>query len=476
VKHSLALTLAFMGAGCHLADDDAADVAAAEAEEAEDAELLALEAAAACVPLDNRSVVETNASIVNDQHFSMERVFEQIRTTTPAGVTVPPSATAMFKQIYSSFNDCTSSATLDPRHFGMKCRTLEGQLGSLNPFTGISGELRFKPVALFNRFDLAPTTFATCGESRIVYWKNSGPPGRASLIVELRTPPVTLPDGTKSCRPIAEFWASLSTINDPTVRARELAKYYFQGLPGMPFPPVSAHGAGFNGAGQIRSDSRMHGGDEQWNLREFKWQQVCPAGTSICSARMVPVSTKNNPSQKLFSGVHPRSPDFQTWFIQSAVPTLAAAPTIHGLSLGNPDRWNTFESISEPMAGDLTLVTYKSVASTAFKNRITNKLNSLGSSLTANNILDRATTQTCGGCHMISDGQNLGGGKTWPITVSIGFNHINEQRELSPALTNKFLPRRKALLGAFLCSGTNALQTSEEMSATIGGTAPDAPN
>jgi hypothetical protein len=59
----------------------------------------------------------------------------------------------------------------------------------------------------------------------------------------------------------------------------------------------------------------------------------------------------------------------------------------------------------------------------------------------------------------LSNGKDLGGGLTWPS--SMGFVHVTEaQREtapdgtvrfqISPALTNVFLPRRKAVLEAFL--------------------------
>ena len=65
---------------------------------------------------------------------------------------------------------------------------------------------------------------------------------------------------------------------------------------------------------------------------------------------------------------------------------------------------------------------------------------------------------SCAGCHQLSNGKNLGGGVTWP--ASFGFAHVTEvNREssadglrfrISPALTNVFLPHRKAVLEAFL--------------------------
>jgi hypothetical protein len=101
------------------------------------------------------------------------------------------------------------------------------------------------------------------------------------------------------------------------------------------------------------------------------------------------------------------------------------------------------------------------------------------------NVLDRATTQTCAGCHLFSGGQALGGGKTWPS--SLGFVQIDEASNLSPALTGTFLPRRKAVLEKFIndrCTGVaagappNALPaaapSAEEL--TVGGSAVGAAN
>ena len=42
---------------------------------------------------------------------------------------------------------------------------------------------------------------------------------------------ITLVDGTRSCKPVAEFWASLSSISDPEQRAAKLEGFYFDGLP-----------------------------------------------------------------------------------------------------------------------------------------------------------------------------------------------------------------------------------------------------
>ena len=72
-----------------------------------------------------------------------------------------------------------------------------------------------KPLAVFNRFDLAPADFAHCGEYRIVYGKENPAfaPNRFLLIFEASVPNPDPDEGEAGCRPITEFWAGLSGIS-----------------------------------------------------------------------------------------------------------------------------------------------------------------------------------------------------------------------------------------------------------------------
>jgi hypothetical protein len=429
---------------------------------------------ATCVTTNQQSLIETDTTtIVTEANFGLHKVLDRIRLTTPtsatAPVSFPSSALPMFQEIYAAFNDCTSSATIDPNHYGLPCRT-ESILDNMNPFP-ITSAIHYRPVAVVNRFDLAPSDFSYCGESRIVFWKTPSVSGRAAIIVEMRTPAV-VQNGIKTCVPVAQFWANLSTITDPATRASKLVSFYFNGLPGMPFPPVSARGAGFGGAGQVRLNSFVE--DQQWNLREFKWQKVCTTsstGVVTCSAHFVEQTTKNNPSQLLFSGANSKAPAFQSWFVSNAVPRLAAATDVNALALGNANSFNTFESVSQPFPSDPTSVQYGSFASTALRGRIQTELTSLHSTLTVDQILARAETQTCGGCHEVSNGAALGGGLTWPF--SGGFVQVDEQGTLSQAMTTQFLPHRKSVLEGFLC---NPPAATADPSTTIDGVPAGAAN
>jgi hypothetical protein len=410
----------------------------------------------ACTAIDNRSLVETDPAIVNDARFSLGRVFEQIRATTPSGFEVP-TAPAMFTQLYRAFSGC--GAEQDQRGYGLKCRPAEAVLAEHDPFTDALEGLHFQPVAVLGRYDMANEKRGTCGESRIVYWKDRGPTtGKAGFIVELETPPVRGASGKLTCAPIAQFWASLSAEPEADVRAQRLESFLFDGLPGMAFAPASAQGAGWSGAGQLRSNNFVD--NVQWNMREVRWGGSCSAGAG-CRAGFVLVDTKNSPSEKLFAGTHPDSAAFAHWFLSKSVPRLAKATSANELSLGNPSEFNAYESISQPFADDPTSVLYRQAASVHLRGAIATKLAELRSSLTVDNILDRATAVTCAGCHRISRNADLGGGLVFPPPM--GFVHVGEGGELSAAMLDHFLPRRRQILQDAVCGRGEAPAEGETL-------------
>jgi hypothetical protein len=97
------------------------------------------------------------------------------------------------------------------------------------------------------------------------------------LIFEAVLPNPTPDLGLEGCRPVAEFWANLSTIDDPNVRATALADFYFTGLPG--FPPVVTieHYV----TGQIRTNMFI---EPLWQLREFKLVHRCSNPKRPCNS------------------------------------------------------------------------------------------------------------------------------------------------------------------------------------------------
>lgn len=89
------------------------------------------------------------------------------------------------------------------------------------------------------------------------------------------------------------------------------------------------------------------------------------------------------------------------------------------------------------------------------------RVDALGNPLTVDQLLNRATAMTCGGCHEPSsfgltqpnaigafrliDGTII---DSWPNTL--GFVHVDEQRNISPALRNVFIPARIEAFSAVL--------------------------
>jgi hypothetical protein len=116
-------------------------------------------------------------------------------------------------------------------------------------------------------------------------------------------------------------------------------------------------------------------------------------------------------------------------------------------------------------------VVYRSFTRGSFRTQIQAKITN--PNLTVDNILDRATTQTCGGCHQHSNGTpQLGDDVRWQ--PSLGFVHVDEFSNLSPALRLVFLPRRAAVMKSFLdgqCT-PGAAPVADDL--TIGGAALDA--
>jgi hypothetical protein len=425
-----------------------------------------------------RSLVVTEQPIL--ARFSFQRVMDQL--VAQSGV---PGLTslALFRQWWDTQNPVAEAVGPGPHcdseadylggpginSYPYQCRPAsqgqEGGEASSNPFADPPDDAGYIPIGLFNRFDLAPANGAHCGEHRIVYARRSGiptpvpPPSRSrNLIIFEATMPNPHPDqGLKGCDKIVKFWAGLSKTGDLEKRAKALENFYFDGVANLP-PVVSISHYGDNpeGLGQIRTNQFLQPGlAAPWNLREFKLQRTCAAGT--CTAMtVVPVTDKVNPFGGLFSAAttHPRKATFDDHFV-TQVASLASA-NLGGIDMTVPDIYNSGQSLATA-AGETNYVNAFAGPS-ALRDAIATALPN-GSTLTPDNIVARAQALSCAGCHQLSNNANLGGGVTWP--ASLVFVHVSEQNpvvgadgvtrfRLSPALLNAFLPARKALMEAFL--------------------------
>lgn len=425
-------------------------------------------------PIDAaRSLAVTDPVVL--AKFSFARVMDAIRVS--ANVSPAETSLGIYQRWMRTFDatsakgDC-NDPSIDPNDYGLVCpRLAEADFAKLDPFAE-SSESRFVPVALFNRFDLAPSNGSTCGEYRIVYAMSPVRtiPGRAFLIFEAALPNPRPDLGLAACAPVAQMWRGLSGDPDAASRAAKLEQFYFAGLDGFE-PVVSAthyglpFGSPSRAIGQVRTN--FFAFFQEWQLREFKLKRSCTS--TACTLAFSHVTVKNNPAEELFSGAHSKAGTFRSHFVGQV--RGLAGPTLTSISMRTGNGFNEFESVSQ--RND---VAYSLVANEPIRSAVATKLTSLKSSLTPNEIFDRATTQTCAGCHQVSNGAPLGGGLQWP--QSLGFVHVDEGGALSPALTEVFLPHRAAVLHSFVqqsCAGVTG-QDLPAPGTTLGGAAEGSPN
>lgn len=413
-----------------------------------------------------RSLLVTDTDVL--ARFPLLSVFNQLISL--ANVT-SPDALGLYQRWWDSQNKKIGGAFPDAIHcddeldangkpaingFPIQCPRNEGSLALTNPFVDplLNLNLAFmKPVAVVNRFDLTPTDGSHCGEYRIIYAKRSGellPLDRNLIILEFQLPNPNPSCGVAACLPVAEFWASLTSINDVNARADALESFYFDGLPG--FPPVIHPTHLSEGAGQIRTNQFMPGLNQQvWQLREFKLARACDGPAGACRLFVKPTTVKENPFGALFNVgfSDPRTASFQSSFLPQVA--RLAPQDVNGITMLTPTSFNAGQSNSQGTENEYAQHLSQGGANNAFQVAINGQLASLGrTDLTAANIAERATTQSCGGCHELSSGDQLGG-LSWPAHAAAGaFVHVNESSQLSVPLSQVFLPHREQVLLNYL--------------------------
>jgi len=351
--------------------------------------------------------------------------------------------------------------------FPYTCPRNEGQQVMFNPF-GPATPATYTAIALSNRFDLTtpPEKGGTdCGEYRIVFERNSGATdlkNRNLIIFEAVLPnPHPYPHSLKGCRPIQDFWEDLSRPGLPVAaRAKRLHEFYYHGLPNAGVRPVvlAKHygSATRNAEGQVRTNQFMSGTAPQiWMLRQF---HIVNRAEGM---KFMPVPVATNPPGSLFDETvsQPLGNGFRSDFL-SQVASLSN-PDIHLISMETASKYDDGESEEAPPPTPAPMDYATAFAnSPTFRAAIQGKIAS-GSTLTPDNIVARAQTQTCAGCHHISVNVNLGGGLTWPSTLPPTFTHEQlaepqmegsegPRYQISDALKNTFLPFRKHVIDTFL--------------------------
>ena len=346
--------------------------------------------------------------------------------------------------------------------FPIECPRSEGSEASVDPFEpGLP--TFYEPIALVNRMDLMPEDGANCGEFRIIFARHSGANQR--LVRNLVIFEAVLPNPNPSCEPggcraIAEFWARLSTVEDPMVRAARLRSFFLNGLPRDGVEPVIRLGHFSPGAGQIRTNQFLNnnGNSVSWQLREYKLVQFCTEKQANCSLQFMPVSVKTNPWGELFdeTPIDTQRKTFMRHFL-TQVESLAA-PDLNEFFNDIPNEFNAGQSNSQGSENDY--VSHFD-PSGRFARGIEFRLRQVGSDLDPIDIIRRSQTQSCAGCHQLNNqapANRLGDGLVWP--PSLGFVHVTEDEteqidgsdhfRISQALKRTFIPHRQKVFETYL--------------------------
>ncbi|MEE2672927.1 MAG: hypothetical protein VX466_03975 [Myxococcota bacterium] len=361
--------------------------------------------------------------------------------------------------------------------FPIQCPRNEGAEINVDPFTpGLASF--YEPIALVNRFDLAPVDGANCGEYRVIFARHSGatnPFQRNLVIFEAVLPNPEPSCGLEGCRTVARFWENLSRIDDPARRASLLRRFYLEGFPGRGIAPVIQAEHFGPGNGQIRTNQFTSGPAPQlWQLREFKLAHLCEAEDGPCQLQFTPVTVKGNPFGELFGSTSPdrRTRRFKRHYL-TQVENLSA-PDLNQFFAVVPDRFNAGQSNSSGIENDYPV---HFAGSPRFERALEHRLRRLGIDLEPVQLVRRSLALSCAGCHQLSNfaPENDLGGMQWP--ASLGFVHVSEAQTetldggehfvISPALQDVFIPHREEVFEAYLDGG--ACTECESLALETGG-------
>lgn len=440
----------------------------------------------------HRSLFVHDQPTLDGRDFSLRRTLSQI-----AGQVAPivPGTTAVtiFRQFWDSQNappgvvpgvpHCTG--TLNgfpincPRHEGTEAVGTDAQLATRMT--------EYKPIALVNRLDLAHQGWRNCGEYRIVYGKGVGPISKNFIIFEAVLPNPR-PGCREGCVPVAEFWKALSSVNDPVERAKRLEEFFYVGLPGFrPVVHVNHYDAsgvtssyGSSGSGQIRTNQFLQPVPANvflnpWILKEFRTLIDC--GVAPCRFAIVPTMVRVNPHGTLWNADNVTAPamDFRSDTLLQVA--QLSSGNLMGISYGVDLANDAGQSMSLNGLGfvDNYRTQMNGAADPSFRTAL------ITGALTANQMANRALTQSCAGCHqpntfslqvansiglvLTPPGSPVVSTDRWPAVVGAGFVHtdipVNVRPELaanpaaygaglgheiSPALLDFFLPDRENFL------------------------------
>ena len=437
----------------------------------------------------HRSFAITDQAILDG--FSFERVMNTLVEGTNT------TATQLYQQWLDTQNPKPGLAVADAPHcddflvdgkpgfngFPRRCPTPEGSFATEKPFA----PRRYIPIAIINRFDLTPLDGSNCGQYRLIFARLDNTVTIPGLIVlgdtlhfifEGVLPNPRPESGLAGCRPVAQFWADLSNVDSISARRARLEEFFFAGLPGFA-PAIRAEHYGRSTGGGIRSFQWQLKGSARPRFYQFQLEKRC-AGAQ-CRVVMEPAVLENLAMGKFFDAriKTPQAERFRDFFI-TQVKTLTI-PDKNQFFLNIPSEFLLGESDpidSEPLFIYFTSFSFSlnSPEGQEFSRRIESEARRLGSNLSAIQIVNRAQSQNCYGCHSNAElnfDEIPGGPPLLPIAVI--FQHVSERNEekgeagnrfaISRAMRETFIPHRMEVLRTFLTSEKLPVRSN----VTIGG-------
>jgi len=410
------------------------------------------------VPADGKGLIVRDPEVL--AAFSLERTLQQLAAT--AGVTRTPEQ--LLQRLFDTENTTADGVFPDVQHcdspenlafFGTKavdCPRAEGQLAkSPGLFTPGAADF-FAPVALVNRFDLTPSDRSTCGEYHIVYAKQSGrSDAQARVSLSFDAVLRNSSDSLRTCRPVAELWAELPFLDVETQKAR-LGALYFEGVGGL--QPV------FNAARvsvQIRVGQGMQ---SPFQYRQFRLEAT-PSLDQPNELSILPIADSQSPRPQLWDlpSTDVGAATFRQELLNATgdLASVNLARMTARLSPANDAGESAVSGAARPNFAE-RLAAGAATEAMNLKDELRQRLTVPNMAcpsddpVTPDALVQRATALTCAGCHapeqVLAEGRKVGCGSVWP--KSLGEAHINEQGELSAALTDVFLPNRASVLTTFL--------------------------
>lgn len=300
-----------------------------------------------------------------------------------------------------------------------------------------------RPIAIVNRFDLAPADHSNCGEYRVIFTQRNGSRTRLHIALEAVVPNPHPDRGKAGCTGVAAFWWELAGIDSAATRRDRLEDFFFHS--------GGIDREGFARAGKIRTSEISDGRPE---FAQFEMKRHCDSGQP-CVSRLTRVPLDNMPDAALFDATHERAEAFRRDFLRQVASLAIPDVNRYFMRVDRAYSVSNVDTLVPPFNYRLPFRrSLRAPAGLAFRKRIAEELKKAGSDLMPEDIIDRAETQNCAGCH--GKPGPVGGGGVFPKAFEQG-EHISDESllqaaRLSPALEEVFIPYRIDLLRNYLRS------------------------